>query len=181
MVIPAENVPKEDRHCSQNGVRNILGLVDGNHVALWGTLSYSETVYWGGVGWELKNNYCANEVRGLIFRLHYQICFSTKTDHRNKVTLMNVLRFVRKIMTGSKENRRLSNNHTHQQRNRRWDQKHENLVPKSKVHLYRDRKNLSQRYWKFFEWIWDADRTGWSKKSIERCQLVNWEFVQILD
>jgi hypothetical protein len=34
MVIPAENVPKEDRHCSQNGVRNILGLVDGNHVVL---------------------------------------------------------------------------------------------------------------------------------------------------
>lgn len=34
MVIPAENVPMEDRHCSQNGVRNILGLVDGNHVAL---------------------------------------------------------------------------------------------------------------------------------------------------
>jgi hypothetical protein len=34
MVIPAESVPKEDRHCSQNGVRNILGLVDGNHVAL---------------------------------------------------------------------------------------------------------------------------------------------------
>ena len=34
MVIPAENVPKEDRHCFQNGVRNILGLVDGNHVTL---------------------------------------------------------------------------------------------------------------------------------------------------
>ena len=34
MVIPAENVPKEARHCSQNGVRNILGLVYGNHVAL---------------------------------------------------------------------------------------------------------------------------------------------------
>lgn len=36
--------------------------------------------------------------------------------------------------------KKIAGNDKHHQRNRRGDQEHENLVPKSKVHLCRDRK-----------------------------------------
>jgi len=75
----------------------------------------------------------------------------------------------------------LNNNDKHHQRNRRWDQEHESLVPKSKVHLCRARKiylNVTDNSLNEFEMQIAQDE---AKKCIERCQLVNWEFVQVLD